>query len=81
MAWRRERGIAAAIPGRDDATAQRRRRLGRQINYGTQQREHYWGRNIVKRCLDNLQQRRGIAMRSDRIAWSPHAGNGRERPV
>jgi len=73
-AWLRERGIAATIPERDDQIAHRRRRPGRPIDFGPEQRERYRGRNVVERCFNKLKQWRGIAMRSDKTARSYHAG-------
>lgn len=40
-AWLRERGVAATIPERDDQIAHRRRRPGRPIDFGDEQRERY----------------------------------------
>ncbi len=73
-AWLRERGIAATIPERDDQIAHRRRRPGRPIDFGPDQRERYRGRNVVERCFNKLKQWRGIAMRSDKTARNYHAG-------
>jgi len=73
-AWLRERGIAATIPERDDQIAHRRRRPGRPIDFGPEQRERYRGRNVVERCFGKLKQWRGIAMRSDKTARNYHAG-------
>lgn len=73
-AWLREHGIAATIPERDDQIAHRRRRPGRPIAFGPDQRERYRGRNVVERCFNQLKQWRGIAMRSDKTARSYHAG-------
>lgn len=73
-AWLRERGIAATIPERDDQIAHRRKRRGRPIDFGDQQRVRYRGRNVVERCLNKLKQWRGIAMRSDKLARNYHAG-------
>lgn len=73
-AWLRERGIAATIPERDDQIAHRRRRPGRPIDFGPEQRERYRGRNVVERCFNKLKQWRGIAMRSDKTARNYHAG-------
>ncbi|MGX9346660.1 transposase [Microbacterium sp. KNMS] len=67
-AWLRERGIAATIPERDDQIAHRRKRRGRPIDFGDQQRTRYRGRNVVERCFNKLTQWRGIAMRSDKTA-------------
>ena len=73
-AWLREHGIAATIPEREDQIAHRRRRPGRPIDFGPEQRERYRGRNVVERCFGKLKQWRGIAMRSDKTARSYHAG-------
>jgi transposase len=73
-AWLRERGIAATIPERDDQIAHRRRRPGRPIDFGPEQRQRYRGRNVVERCFSKLKQWRGIAMRSDKTARNYHAG-------
>lgn len=73
-AWLRDRGIAATIPERDDQIAHRRRRPGRPIDFGPQQRERYRGRNVVERCFNKLKQWRGIAMRSDKTARNYRAG-------
>jgi len=73
-AWLREHGIAATIPERDDQIAHRRKRRGRQIDFGDQQRVRYRGRNVVERCFNKLKQWRGIAMRSDKTARNYHAG-------
>jgi transposase len=73
-AWLRQRGIAATIPERDDQIAHRRRRRGRPIDFGDQQRDRYRGRNVVERCFNKLKQWRGIAMRSDKTARNYHAG-------
>jgi hypothetical protein len=40
-AWLRERGSAATIPDRDDQIAHRRKRPGRPIDFGDEQRECY----------------------------------------
>ena len=73
-AWLRERGIAATIPERDDQITHRRKRRGRPIDFGDQQRARYRGRNVVERCFNKLKQWRGIAMRSDKLARNYHAG-------
>ena len=51
-AWLRERGIAATIPERDDQIAHRRKRRGRPIDFGDEQRHRYRGRNVVERCFN-----------------------------
>ena len=73
-AWLRGRGIAATIPERDDQIAHRRRRPGRPIDFGPDQRERYRGRNVVEQCLNKLKQWRGISMRSDKTARNYYAG-------
>jgi len=72
-AWLRERGIAATIPERDDQITHRRKRPGRPIDFGDEQRARYRGRNVVERCFNKLKQWRGIAMRSDKTARNYHA--------
>ncbi len=67
-AWLRARGIAATIPERDDQIAHRRKKQGRPIDFGAEQKERYKGRNVVERCFNKLKQWRGIAMRSDKLA-------------
>lgn len=73
-AWLRQRGIAATIPERDDQIAHRRKKTGRPIDFGEQQRVRYRDRNVVERCFNKLKQWRGIAMRSDKLARNYHAG-------
>ncbi len=68
----RERGIAATIPERDDQFARRRER-GRGRPYASD-REVYWDRNLVERCINRLKQWRGIATRYDKTARSYLAG-------
>ena len=58
----------ATIPERDDQIAHRRKKPGRPIDFGDDQKERYKGRNVVERCLNRLKQWRGIAMRSDKFA-------------
>jgi len=70
----RERGIAATIPERDDQIVHRRKKRGRPIDFGDQQRVRYRDRNVVERCFNKLKQWRGIAMRSDKTARNYHAG-------
>jgi len=72
-AWLRERGIAATVPERDDQITHRRKRPGRPIDFGDEQRARYRGRNVVERCFNKLKQWRGIAMRSDKTARNYHA--------
>jgi len=73
-AWLRARGIAATIPERQDQIMHRRKRRGRPIDFGDEQRGLYRGRNVVERCFNKLKQWRGIAMRSDKLARNYHAG-------
>ena len=72
-AWLRSRGIAATIPERDDQIAHRRKKRGRPIDFGADQRIRYKGRNVVERCFNKLKQWRGIALRSDKYARNYHA--------
>jgi transposase len=72
-AWLRGRGTAATIPERDDQIAHRRKKPGRPIDFGDQQKERYKGRNVVERCFNRLKQWRGIAMRSDKLPRSYRA--------
>ncbi len=72
-AWLRRHGIAATIPERDDQIAHRRKKPGRPIDFGDEQRQRYRGRNVVERCFNRLKQWRGIAMRSDKTARNYHA--------
>ena len=72
-AWLRERGIAATIPERDDQIVHRRKKRGRPIDFGEDQKARYRGRNVVERCFGKLKQWRGIAMRSDKLARNYHA--------
>lgn len=72
-AWLRERGIAATIPERDDQITRRRKKPGRPIDFGVQQKQRYRGRNVVERCFNKLKQWRGIATRSDKLALNYHA--------
>jgi len=67
-AWLRSHGIAATIPERDDQIAHRRKRPGRPIDFGDDQKARYRGRNVVERCFNQLKRWRGIAMRSDKTA-------------
>lgn len=73
-AWLREHGIAATIPERGDQIAHRRKKRGRPIDFGDEQRARYRGRNVVERCFSKLKQWRGLAMRSDKTARNYHAG-------
>jgi transposase len=72
-AWLRQRGIAATIPERDDQVFHRRKKPGRPIDFGAEQKSRYRGRNVVERCFNRLKQWRGIAMRSDKTARSYRA--------
>ncbi|WP_460900072.1 transposase family protein [Pseudoclavibacter terrae] len=67
-AWLRQHGIAVTIPEPDDLIAHRRKKSGRPINFGEDQRTRYRGRNVVDRCFNKLKQWRGIAMGSDKTA-------------
>ena len=67
-AWLRARGIAATIPEREDQIGHRRKKPGRPIDFGAEQKKRYRGRNVVERCFNKLKQWRGIAMRSDKLA-------------
>ena len=73
-AWLRERGVKATIPERDDQIAHRRKRPGRPIDFGDDQRERYKGRNVVERCFNFVKQWRGLASRYDKTARSYAAG-------
>ncbi len=73
-AWLHQHGFAATIPERDDQIAHRRRKPGRPIDFGVEQRDRYRGRNVVERCFNQLKQWRGIAMRTDKTARNYHAG-------
>jgi transposase len=67
-AWLRAHGIAATIPERDDQIAHRRKKPGRPIDFGPEQKARYRGRNVVERCFNKLKAWRGIAMRTDKTA-------------
>lgn len=67
-AWLRERKIPATIPERADQIGHRRKKPGRPIEFGDEQKKRYKGRNVVERCFNKLKQWRGIAMRSDKTA-------------
>jgi transposase len=67
-AWLRDRKIAATIPERDDQIGHRRKKPGRPIEFGDEQKERYKGRSVVERCFNKLEQWPGIAMRSDKTA-------------
>jgi transposase len=74
-AWLRARGIAATIPERDDQIAHRKKKPGRPIDFGEEQKRRYRGRNVVERCFNRLKQWRGIAMRTDKLARNYRAAN------
>lgn len=64
----RRRGIRAVIPEPADQQANRKRR-GRPGGRPTAlDRDAYRSRNAVERCINRLKQRRGIAMRTDKLA-------------
>lgn len=67
-AWLRTRRIAATIPERDYQIAHCRTKPGRPVDFGEQQRERYKGRIVVERYFNELKQRCGIAVRSDKLA-------------
>ena len=67
-AWLRSRGIAATIPERDDQIAHRRKKPGRPIDFGADQRRRYRGRNVVERSFALAKQWRGLATRYDKLA-------------
>ena len=73
-AWLRERGIKSTIPERADQIANRRKRPGRPIDFGDEQKERYKGRNVVERCFSFIKQWRGLASRYDKTACSYAAG-------
>lgn len=73
-AWLRERGIKATIPERADQIANRRKRPGRPIDFGDEQKERYKGRNVIERCFNFVKQWRGLATRYDKTAESYAAG-------
>jgi len=72
-AWLREHDIAATIPERDDQITHRRKKPGRPIDFGEQQKERYKSRNVVERCFNKLKNWRGIAMRSDKTTRNYHS--------
>ena len=47
---------------------------GRPIDSGDEQRVRYRGRNVVERGFNKIEQWRGIAMRSERLARNYHVG-------
>lgn len=72
-AWLRERGIAAMIPERHDQLAHRRKKRGRPIDFGDEQKARYRGRKVVECCFGKLKQWGGIAMRSGKLARNYHS--------
>src|SRR6266540_4140484 len=68
LSWALTGGIAATIPERDDQIAHRKKKPGRPIDFGEEQKRRYRGRNVVERCFNRLKQWRGIAMRTDKLA-------------
>ena len=72
-AWLRSRGIPATIPERDDQIAHRRKKPGRPIDFGPDQKRRYRGRNVVERYFNRLKAWREIAMRTDKTARSYRA--------
>jgi hypothetical protein len=62
------------IPERDDQIAHRRKKPGRPIDFGEQQRARYRGSNAVDQCFNKLKRWRGIVMRSDKTARNYHSG-------
>lgn len=67
-------GRRSSIPERDDQITHRRKKPGRPIDFGDDQKVRYRGRNVVERCFNKLKQWRGIAMRSDKTVRNYHAG-------
>jgi transposase len=70
--------VARARHRSDDSRAGRpdrapRKKPGRPIDFGDQQKERYKGRNVVERCFNRLKQWRGTAMRSDKLLRSYRA--------
>jgi uncharacterized short protein YbdD (DUF466 family) len=53
-AWLRARRIAATVPERDNQIAHRKKKPGRPIDFGEEQKRRYRGRNVVERCLNRL---------------------------
>jgi hypothetical protein len=64
-AWLRGRGIAATIPERDDQIAHRRKKPGRPIDFGDQQKERYKGRNVVEAVWSHLKRSLANLARQD----------------
>jgi len=68
-AWLRARRIPATIPERDSQIARRRKKPGKPIEFGDDQKENATSTATSRRPAPNrLKQWRGIAMRSDRFA-------------
>jgi len=67
-AWLGARGFVATIPERDGQIAHCKKKPGRPIDIGEEQKRRYRGRNVVERCFNRLKQWRGIAMRTDKLA-------------
>jgi len=53
---------------RGNQIAHRKKKPGRPIDFGEEQKQRYRGRNVVERCFNRLEQWRGIAMRTDKLA-------------
>jgi len=66
-AWLREHGIAATIPERDDQITHRRKKPGRPIDFGDDQKVPYHGRNVVERRGTVLQQAETMARHRDAL--------------
>lgn len=76
--WLRERGIKATIPERDDQIGKRRKKPGRPIDFGHEQRERYKGRNVIERCFSFIRQWRGLASRYDKSSQTPSVAHRRK---
>ena len=61
----RRRGIKAVIPERCDQRARRTKKPGRPLAFD---REAYWRRNVVERCMNRLKQWRSVATRYEKRA-------------
>ena len=68
------RALAFVLTGGQVADTSRRKRPGRPIDFGDDQRERYKGRNVVERCFNFVKQWRGLASRYDKTARSYAAG-------
>ncbi len=55
------------------AGAHRRKKHGRPIEFGHEQKERYKVRSVVERCFNKLKQWRGIAMRSGKTGRNYHS--------